>query len=576
MGDSASRVSPLEHIGSPRAFLAISCQVLPIVTDDGTALSKARVELFPVTEDGRVTFSSTHIIITDEDGSFRFTGVGPKSESKLYLTVVSDAKGYVPELTQHNDGRNPIYRFGGDDMTIPMIKGGAITGKISNAKGEPVVGAYISVEWARDAQGKPIHGESAGLPVSTDDRGVYRFYGLRPGTYVVFTHSKIAGPISCSDAEFPTYHPSSTRDTAVEVAVTSGGEASGIDIRHRGDRGRTLSGVVSGGKEASSQPAASVSLFDTSAAMSAGSSYVQQGGARGFAFSGLPDGEYSVIARSVGDDVGLASAPRHVSLRGADVTGIELKLAPLASISGRIVVENPPDVCGGKGKVSLGEFTVVAIRDDLSKDDLALQQWRISASPRANEKGEFTINDVSPGHSRIEARLPGENLYVKTITTPANIPARRGAPAAANDVSRNGVALKQGDKLAGVTVTVAEGAASLRGKVVAEKTSARLPERLRLHLIPAEQKAAGDVLRYAETLVRSDSAFVLNNIAPGKYWLIARAAPDDEPGDLPVAPIAWDANERAKLRREAEALKIEVELKPCQRETDQTVRYSAK
>jgi hypothetical protein len=65
----------------------------------------------------------------------------------------------------------------------------------------------------------------------------------------------------------------------------------------------------------------------------------------------------------------------------------------------------------------------------------------------------------------------------------------------------------------------------------------------------------------------------LSNLAPGKYWLIARAASDDETSDRPIAPIAWDANERAKLRKEAEALKLEVELKPCQRRSNQVVKY---
>ena len=38
-----------------------------------------------------------------------------------------------------------------------------------------------------------------------------------------------------------------------------------------------------------------------------------------------------------------------------------------------------------------------------------------------------------------------------------------------------------------------------------------------------------DALRYAEVFARGDGSFSLSNIAPGKYWLVARAAPDDEP-----------------------------------------------
>jgi len=100
-----------------------------------------------------------------------------------------------------------------------------------------------------------------------------------------------------------------------------------------------------------------------------------------------------------------------------------------------------------------------------------------------------------------------------------------------------------------------------------------LPPRLRVHLVPAEATAANEVLRYAEAFARSNGSFLLSNIAPGKYWLIARPSPDDEMNDRAPMPVAWDADERAKLRKEAEALKIEVELKPCQRVSDQVVKF---
>jgi hypothetical protein len=70
--------------------------------------------------------------------------------------------------------------------------------------------------------------------------------------------------------------------------------------------------------------------------------------------------------------------------------------------------------------------------------------------------------------------------------------------------------------------------------------------------------------------------FEFKNMAPGKYRLLARAAPDDEPSDRPPAPAVWDSNERAKLRREAEILKTEVELKPCKRVSDQTIKSKAR
>jgi hypothetical protein len=118
-------------------------------------------------------------------------------------------------------------------------------------------------------------------------------------------------------------------------------------------------------------------------------------------------------------------------------------------------------------------------------------------------------------------------------------------------------------------VTIANGASSLQGSLKAENESLRAPARMVVHLVPAEPAAADDVLRYAEVPVGRNGVFEFKNIAPGKYRLLTRSAPN-EPSYGP--PAAWEAVERAKLWKEAEAMKVEIELKPCQRITDQIVK----
>jgi len=93
------------------------------------------------------------------------------------------------------------------------------------------------------------------------------------------------------------------------------------------------------------------------------------------------------------------------------------------------------------------------------------------------------------------------------------------------------------------------------------------------HLAPAEPEARDKALRFAETRVESDGQFSFGNLAPGKYWLLARPIPDYEPNEKPTRPAAWDAAERAKLRREAEAANVVIELKPCQRLSGYVLRY---
>jgi len=122
-------------------------------------------------------------------------------------------------------------------------------------------------------------------------------------------------------------------------------------------------------------------------------------------------------------------------------------------------------------------------------------------------------------------------------------------------------------------VVIAEGAASLNGRVVPAKEGSKLPSRLRIHLIPAEASAADEVLRYAETAVAPDGGFGFKHIAPGKYLVYARQASEKEMNNDRSRPAAWDAVERAKIRREAATAKNEIELKACERVKDHVLRW---
>ena len=74
-----------------------------------------------------------------------------------------------------------------------MIRGGAITGTVTNALGEPVVAVRVRATMVRDARGEVPKFMTFGLmEQSTDDRGIYRIYGLRPGTYIVSAGGQVS------------------------------------------------------------------------------------------------------------------------------------------------------------------------------------------------------------------------------------------------------------------------------------------------------------------------------------------------------------------------------------------------
>ena len=487
-----------------------------VVSEDGNSLPNLTVRLTAVGASRLGTGRST---TTDEEGNFRFTDLPPRA----YSVRAEGGRAYVPAPQSAAERAAPRYVYVGDSVTLTMIRGGVITGRVTNADDKPVIALPLGVIQVRDDEGKPTARQavSQALPAFTDDRGIYRFYGLPPGTYVVQANTGnpyFGSQASLYDNVAPTFYPSSTRDTAVEVQVASGAEITGLDIRFRDESGHAVSGKLIG-----SPQQAEVSLYKVGTGTLVANSFVYRGGADAvFDFYGVPDGEYELVANNNSDAPDqLQSQPRRISVKGADVTGIELRMLPLGSIAGRIVVETPTAACDKAPKVRLEEIVLFARLQDY-QSGVAFKP-NPSETP-ANEKGEFTLTRLQPLRYRLALNLPNENLYVKSIAVKAATPA-------AGDLARNGVTLKQGEKLTGVTVTLAEGAASLRGKVQSNPPEKPIPLPFQILALPAEADAAEDMLRYAEATVRQDGTFAFTNLAPGKYFLVATGIHVDESAD---------------------------------------------
>ncbi|PYT02355.1 MAG: hypothetical protein DMF65_06805, partial [Acidobacteria bacterium] len=180
--------------------------------------------------------------IADDEGNFTIGGLEPG----LY-TLGTFLPGYVPE-TDPQTGRPDVTVRPGETATIHLVRGGVITGAVTDAQGEPLVAVSVRAYRVHDLDGRASSGPYAFTNEDrTDDRGVYRIYGLQPGVYVVFAggSSNSFGPFAspfASDA--PTFYPSSTRDTAAEVTVRSGQDTSGVDIRYRDEQGHSVTGRV--------------------------------------------------------------------------------------------------------------------------------------------------------------------------------------------------------------------------------------------------------------------------------------------------------------------------------------------
>lgn len=560
-GSPASAVS--QNAATKRRETSITGR---LVNDSGQAIPNAAVYVRKVGASANISRN----IGTDEDGRFRADDLPPGA-----YTV----SAYVPGFVNETDTLDRQYYRPGETVTLRMIKGGVVSGTVTNSSGEPIIAARVGAVRVRDAEGRVVRAAGAsGNSRQTDDRGVYRLYGLQSGAYVIVVSGGSASYYATSayDGDAPTYYPSTTRDAAAEVTVRTGDEIGGIDIRYRGERGHTVSGTFSG-SFGSASPSRGVGLFfiHASGALESGTYIPLRGGERGFALYGVPDGEYELFAQvDTGTEKGAASPPRRVTVKGSDVTGIELALAPLGSIAGRVIVESLPESerkgeCKDKRPAHLDETVVNARRDEKpgAKDKTNIG-FLMSTDATPDDKGEFKITSLIAGRYRIETRLPTEDWFVRSITLPGSAASKQQS-----DVTGNGLAIRSGQRTADVTITLAEGAAGLRGKVVPASEGGTMPSRLRVQLVPAQADSADAVLQFTEAEVDHDCAFSFSNLSPGRYFLLARAVPDEEFMERTPRPIVWDSASRVKLRSHAVAANVVVELQRCQRVRDYVLKY---
>lgn len=535
----------------------------------GRVVNEAGKPLVNITVSLSAAGTNSRTTTTDTEGNFRFNGLA----NRMYSVSPVPGQGYIPKPLPI-EARGPRFRPG-DTANFTMLKGGVITGRVTDPEGNPVISIPVSLILVRDSEDNKqlIQVSGLGRQRTTDDRGVYRIYGLQPGTYLVAANPNSTGGMSQFSpyiGQTPTFHPSATRDTATEVKIDYGTEASGIDIRFRGETGRVISGKVTGSSLTINNIAGVSLISATNEAQVSSEQARPTEGEHVFSIPGLTDGEYILTSTFFKPDTEevFSSAPRRVAVKGADVTGLTLSLIPMAGIFGRVMVEKSPTVCDAKLTTALSDVSLTARRAEKTGDlSVMLPRFAVRGGS-ADGKGEFKLNNLTPGLHRLMAFSRNENLYVKSIHAS---PGGLGRSSIVADLVRNGVMLKPGERLTGVTIAVSDGAAGINGKLAAAREGDKLPSRVRVHLVPAELTAANDLLRHYE-LTTTTGFFGFANVTPGKYWLLAKPLSDEAPSSLPM-PVAWDAAERARLRKEAEAAKTEIELKSCQRVKDFVLRF---
>jgi hypothetical protein len=425
----------------------------------------------------------------------------------------------------------------GDALNFEIQPGGSITGKVTSADGKPLIETMMTLLPERPANMQPFPSlEETWSSVRTDDRGIYRFYGVPSGVYRVAAGAKLAAWASMRGrpALVRVFYPDVLDEAKAKTIVIKGGEeVTGIDIRMLPPESVfSVKGKVV--DETTGQPISNVSLGlriysgETTIGGRNDSDYSNADGE--FEINDVPPGRYSLYAPAnnmTGGPKGVANSFGDSAIFDVvdqDVSGIVVKTERTAAISGWVTLEGSNNQSQAS---SLQNLTFIVTTEPVAHKGRFGTQWFVLAPD-----GTFAIGGVFPGKLNFQV-LGSPKLKVLRVEH--------------ND-SFEPVELRPGDKIGGLKVVLGEASAIVRGSI--KLTDGPLPDKVKGSVgLYTEKRMVG----YA--LLDEHGRFAIENVPAGSYRLIVNVA---IPGMSPVSTH----NEQAITVGNAQVSEVVVALDP--------------
>lgn len=466
-----------------------------------------------------------NIGVTDDNGRVTFRGLAAGN----YLVTATRA-GYVKTFYGSAfPGRGPGAAVSvteanrSTSVEVRMLRGAVITGTVRGVNGRPMPNQQVQTTMVRSSGGgdrRAVNLEGGLGIVSTDDRGVFRVFGLAPGDYIVFVPglsvlTEEVRPMTPADVKWadslvaggattapptglpaapdqappvmysPVYYPGTAQVSEARV-ITLGPaeERPGVDfslmlVPTAKLNGRVLDadGRPQSGVRVELRPAKpdGMDLFSSLFNMSG---FTNQDGA--FTIHSVKPGNYSLLARATPKTdqppvpgTSLPTGTTHfareeVSVQGSDLSNISLMLRPGMTISGQIVYD-------AKSKAPPADLTrtpiaLMAAPEGTGLNDLSglLMGMGLggggSMTPRITADGRFTIGGVPPGRYRLNTpfgmitMLPMANMMSGGWTL-------KSVMAGGRDIADSPIEMRSGVDVSNVVVTFTDQPGELSGSV---------------------------------------------------------------------------------------------------------------
>ena len=520
---------------APPPRISVSGTVMNSATGDG--VRKAIVLLRAPDEDKGISYEAE----CDGNGRFHIDDVEPgkyfiSGERQGFMLESDGATGAPGQSVKVEAGQSV------KDVKVKLVPLGVITGRVLDEDGDPVRGAEVWAMAYSYLGGKRQLRNVEGVRAS--DKGEFRLFGLRPGTFYIqaadpqanmrrmsFYTGGIVGATHRGMGVSFTYFPSALDPAqATPIELSAGAQLRGFDIRMRQEarysvRGK-LPAVLKNGSEG---VAVHYMLWMRSRGDRNRMGYSLHMDEENFEFSDVPPGSYLVVCTPNNGEKGL-HARQLVEVVNSDVEGVTLNMVSPVAVSGAVRVEGTP------------RQPLEGLRVSLATDDLF--SGRNSAEVKPD--GSFEISDVIPDEYKIEVGT-NQSAYVKSIRFgDAEVPDGR-------------IDLTKGS--GAVTVTLGTDVGEVEGSV--KKSNGDAAVRVRVTLIAyGSRLGRHDLSRSGFS--DEEGKFHLRDVAPGEYKAFAW---EDVPVGAPQDP---------DFRKPFEKQSADVKMEPSGHQTVDLTSISIK
>lgn len=486
-------------------------------------------------------YRSGWTFVTDETGVFTFKALpaGRYTLSASKPTFVTMPYG---ALKPGRPGQSILLADGETRANIAMKlpKGAVITGTVRDEFGNPVPNTQVQAVRMVMRSGERTQVFSGGASsVRTDDRGIYRAFGLVAGEYTVsttslfgFTDTQRLRRVSATDIDAalrsanaatpaapsattteaqgitaaPVFYPGTViAAQAGTITLAVGEERPGIDITMQYVASVNVEGRLVG-PDGKVPQAVTLTMMEVGGSGLARPRFGRPSPTDGkFSFNGLSPGQYVVTARATNtqatneeDRNAPLFARADVTITGQKVADLVLTLDNGATVGGTVAVDPSATAAPDFRQIS------IALEPMIGKNDIALGVSPVS--PDAG--GKFSIKGVTPGRYRLVASSRNGGQWNATSAT---VDGRNALD--------DGLYVSSAD-LDGVNVTLTDQATELSG--VLQDASGRSALDFYIIAFPTDPKFwYQDSRRIKTARPGSDGKYLIKNLPPGDYRIAA-------------------------------------------------------